>query len=117
MAIMDVFLGDAFSARSLTAAVDRYSYVPNFLETLPGLFTQKPVRSAEVWIEERDFAPALIQTSPRGAAPSQRGGEQRKARAFMTTRIADASRIWAYEIQNVRAFGDEAAAARWEPDA
>jgi hypothetical protein len=109
MAIMDVFLGDAFSARSLTAAVDRYSYVPNFLETLPGLFTPKPVRTAEVWIEERDFAPALIQTSPRGAAPSQRGGEQRKARAFMTTRIADASRIWAYEIQNVRAFGDEAA--------
>jgi len=64
MAIMDVFLGDAFSARSLTAAVDRYSYVPNFLETLSGLFTPKPVRTAEVWIEERDFAPVLIQTSP-----------------------------------------------------
>lgn len=109
MPIMDVFLGDAFSARSLTAAVDRYSYTPNFLESLPNLFVNKPVRTAEVWIEERDFAPALIPTSPRGAAPSQRGGDQRKARAFMTTRIADASRIWAYEIQNVRAFGEEAA--------
>ena len=109
MAIMDVFMNDAFSARSLTAAVDRYNYVPNFLETIPNLFVAKPVRTAEVWIEERDFAPVLIQTSPRGAAPSQRGGDQRKARAFMTTRIADASRIWAHEIQNVRAFGEEAA--------
>jgi hypothetical protein len=42
MAIMHVFLGDAFSARSITAAVDRYVYVPNFLEMLPGLFTQQP---------------------------------------------------------------------------
>lgn len=109
MPIMDVFRGDAFSARSLTAAVDRYSYVPGYLGGLPGLTVPKSVRTREVWIEERDFGAALIQTSPRGAPPSQRGGEQRKARAFETTRIADASRVWAHEIQNVRAFGEEAA--------
>lgn len=109
MPIMDVFKGDAFSARSLTAAVDRYDYVPGYLGAIPNLFIPKPVRTKEVWIEERDFGPRVIQTSPRGAAPSQRGGEQRRARAFETTRIADASRVWADEIQNVRAFGEEMA--------
>lgn len=109
MPIMDVFKGDAFSARSLTAAVDRYDYVPGYLGAIPGLFVPKPVRTKEVWIEERDFGAAIIQTSARGEPAKQRGGEQRKARAFATTRIANASRVYAEEIQNVRAFGEEAA--------
>ena len=109
MPIMDVFLGDAFTARSLTAAVDTYAYVPQFLDTIPGLFVPKPVRTDKVWIEKRDFGAALIQTSPRGAPPSQKGGDERKALAFNSTRIADASRVWASELQGVRAFGEEAA--------
>lgn len=109
MPIMDVFLGDAFTARSLTAAVDTYGYIPQMLDAIPGLFVPKPVRTAEIWIEQRDYQGALIQTSPRGAPPASKGGDQRKARAFNSTRIADSSRVWAHEVQNVRAFGEEAA--------
>ncbi|ATQ67813.1 MULTISPECIES: major capsid protein [Methylosinus] len=107
MPIMDVFLGDAFTARSLTTAIDRYSYVPGFLETIPGLFEDRAVRTPEIFIEERDFAPALIQTSPRGAPPHQESGDKRKVRAFSSTRIADSSRVWAHEIQGIRPFGQE----------
>ena len=109
MPIMDVFTGDAFTARSLTAAVDTYGYVPQFLDTIPNLFVPAPIRTDKVWIEQRDFGAALIQTSPRGAPPAQRGGDQRKAKGFNTTRLADASRVWAHELQGVRAFGEEAA--------
>lgn len=108
MSILDVFKGDAFSVRSLTAAVDRYDYVPGYLGSIPNLFVPKPVRTREVWIEERDFGARVIQTSARGEPAMQRGGDQRRARAFETTRIGDASRVWADEIQAVRAFGEEA---------
>lgn len=106
---LDVFNGDAFSVTSLTAGVDRYSYTPSFLGTVPGLFVPSPVRTTSVWIETRDFTPRLIQTSARGAAPKQESGDERGARAFKTTRLADASRIWAEELQGIRAFGQEQA--------
>lgn len=107
MLTMDAFRGDAFSATSLTAAVDRMGYVPGVLEAIPGLFQPVPVRTEHIWIEERDNAPALIQTSPRGAAPGQKGGDIRKGRNFKTVRLALASRITASELQGIRAFGSE----------
>lgn len=107
MLSMDVFRGDAFSAVSLTAAVDRMGYVPGYLGSIPGLVEAKPIRTVDVWIEERSNAPVLIQTSQRGAEPSQKGGERRKARSFRTVRIMDASRIYADELQGIRAFGEE----------
>ena len=109
MISMDVFRGDAFSAVSLTGAVDKYNYVPGFLGSIPNLFVPVPIRTDAVWIEERSNAPALIQTSPRGAPPTQKGGDNRKARSFKTTRIADSSRIWGHELQGIRSFGEEQA--------
>ncbi len=107
MSVLDVFNGDAFSVTSLTEAVDRFSYTPQFLGSIPGLFVPKPVRTTSVWIETRDYTPTLLQTSPRGSAPKQTSGDERGAKAFKTTRLADASRIWADEIQGIRAFGQE----------
>ncbi|CUA90909.1 major capsid protein [Chelatococcus daeguensis] len=107
MLTMDVFNDSAFSGISLTAALDKFDYVPGYLGSIRGLFTPTPVRTTAIWIEERANAPALIQTSPRGAEPKQKGGDQRKARAFNTVRLAEASRITADELQNIRAFGSE----------
>jgi hypothetical protein len=107
MLTMDVFRGDAFSAVSLTAAVDKFGYVPGFLGSIPGLIQDVPIRTTDVWVEERANAPALIQTTPRGSAPAQKGGDTRKARSFRTVRLASASRIMAHELQNIRAFGSE----------
>ncbi|MBR0855482.1 major capsid protein [Bradyrhizobium liaoningense] len=107
MLTMDVFNQDAFSARSLTAAIDKVGYAPSLLGTIPGLFVPVPIRTITVMIEERANAPALIQTSPRGAPPKQRGGEKRNMRGFSTVRLAEGSKIQASEIQGIRAFGSE----------
>lgn len=107
MPTMDIFNDDAFSVTSLSAAVDKFDHVPQLLSTMPGLVVPVPVRTTEIWIETRSMGAALIQTSPRGAPPKQRGGDKRDARAFRTVRLAEGSRITAAEIQNIRAWGSE----------
>ena len=107
MLTMDVFNQDAFSAVSLSAAIDKVDYVPGFLGSIPGLFDPVPVRTEDVWIEERTTGAALIQTSPRGAPPNRGADSVRKARNFKTRRIAQASRISASELLGIRAFGSE----------
>lgn len=109
MPILDVFNSDAFTAVSLTAAVDKYGYAPGFLTARPGLVVSVPVRTKDVWIETRANTPALIQTSARGTPPAQKGGDIRDARSWPTVRLAIASRIWAEELQFVRSFGQEQA--------
>jgi hypothetical protein len=104
---MDAFRADAFSSTSLTSAVDKMGYVPQFLGSIPGLFVDVPIRTTTVWIEERSNSAALIQTTERAAAPKQRGGEQRGARAFRAMTLGEGSRIMADELQNIRAFGSE----------
>lgn len=105
MLTMDVFNQDAFSAIEMTMAVDRAGYVPTTLQTIPGLVTQVSVSNPHVMIEARGMAPALIQTSARGAPPSQKGGEIRNIRDFRTRRWDRTSRITAEELQGIRAFG------------
>lgn len=107
MATMDIFNSDAFSSTSLSGSLDKLGYVPGLLRSLPGLYVPAPVRTESIFIEERENAPALIQTSERGEAPPNRVGEKRKVRGFATVRVAQKSRIHASEIQNIRAFGSE----------
>ena len=103
----DVFNNDIFTAISMSKAVDKMDYVPSLLGSIPGLFVPEPVRTKSIWIEERATGFAILQTSPRGAAPGQVGGDKRKARAFNTVRIAQASRVEAEELQSIRAFGSD----------
>lgn len=109
MLTMNVFTQDAFSATSLTAAVDQLGYVPGFLGA-QGIFIPPPLgqpRTVDIWIESRANGPALIQTSPRGAPPSQKQSDRAEARPFKTGRLAEASRITAAELQGIRQFGSE----------
>ena len=107
MAMLNVFDTDAFSALSMTAAVDKIGYTPGLLGAMPNLFMDVSVRTVGVVIEERSRGPALIQTSARGAPPKVQAGEVRKAHNVNTVRLADSSRIMADELQNIRAFGQE----------
>lgn len=109
MLSMNVFNQDAFSATSLTAAIDKIDYVPGLLSSMPGLVTPVPVRTDAIWIEERSTGFSILPFSPRGAPPHQVGGDVRKARPFATQRYADASRIMASELYTIRDFGSETA--------
>jgi hypothetical protein len=107
MLTMDVFRQDAFNAITLTASIDKIGYTPGLLGSIPGLFVPVPVRTELIMIEERENAPALIQTSTRGAPPKEKAGDSGKIRAFRTVRLAEKSRITASELQGIRAFGSE----------
>jgi len=107
MGVLDVFDADAFSFVSLTKSVNMMGFVPDQLAQIPMLFEEVPIRTREVWIERRGFNAALIQTTARGTPPKQVGSDIRDARAFNTVRIADTSRVYAHELQNIRRFGSE----------
>src|SRR3546814_5237649 len=107
MANFDIFNSSAFTATSMTAALDKLGHVPQLLSTMPGLILPAPVRTDKIWIEDRENAPALIIADERGTPPKRKSGETRKARGFKTTRLAQSSRISAESLQNIRAFGSE----------
>jgi hypothetical protein len=107
MLTMDVFNQDIFSAISMSKAVDKMAYVPGLLGSIPGLFVPEPVRTKAIWIEERETGVVILQTTPRGTAPGQVGGDKRKARSFNTVRIAQSSRVTSEELAGIRAFGSD----------
>ena len=107
MATLDVFNSDPFTTTELLDSVDKLGYVPGLLGSIPDLFEPAPVRTDVVWIEERENAPALIQTTKRGEPIPKKGDSQRDARAFKTVRVAEGSRITSSELFAIRAFDSE----------
>jgi hypothetical protein len=106
MPTLDVFEGDAFSAISLTRAVDRIPYTPAFLGEL-GVFEPEPVRTNTVAVERRNGILAIVPTSERGGPPPSADLDKRDIRDFRTPRLAKRDRLLANSIQNIRAFGSE----------
>lgn len=106
MTTMDIFSNNAFSMVSLTAAINKAPYVPQYLGQL-GLFQPVPIRTLSAAIENRDGVLSLIQTSPRGAPPTPDVADKRNIRSVPTVRIAKQATIQASEIQGIRAFGSE----------
>ena len=108
MPTLDIFNTDAFSLAELTAAVNQLDYVPGLLGEL-GVFEAKPVTTTSVWIEERGDALTLVPNAPRGAVPSylDNTAKKRTGRSFRATHLPKVDRIYADEIQNVRAFGSQ----------
>lgn len=105
MEFLDVFSQNAFSAITLTAAVQRNPYQPQTLGEL-NIFTPNPIRTTAVAVEERQGVLRLIPFSERGAEGTQRTTEQRKMRYFDTKRLMHDDTIRATELQNIRAFPD-----------
>lgn len=106
MAAIDIFKSNAFSAVSITSALNNVAFQPSFLRDL-NIFAPRPVRTTSVAVEERNGTLSLIQTSERGAPLAEADREKRKIRDFRTSRIAKHDRLMADEIQNIRAFGSE----------
>jgi len=106
MAHMDIFNDDAFNMVSMTGAVEKTPYVPQFLGSL-GIFEPVPVSTTHISIEKRESVLSLIQTSQRGAPLDEWTVEKRDVRNFNTVRIAKGDTLYAHEIQGIRAFGTE----------
>lgn len=107
MVSLNIFRSDPFSAFQMTSMIERAPYVPDGLDALK-IFTQNPIRTTALGVEERNGVLSVIKTSPRGVAPQvERTTERRRMRYFETVRLAEADTITAAELQNIRAFGTE----------
>ncbi len=106
MPTLDVFNNDAFSLRSLTAAINKAPFKPGRIGEL-GLFTEKGIYTTIVQVEEKQGQLTLIPTTPRGAPADTLGKDARTMRPFACAHLTRESTIVADEIQGVRAFGSE----------
>ena len=103
---MDIFNDDAFSAVTMTAALEDFEFTPGLISSL-NLFEDVPTSTTSVSVEKRGNTFELIGTSERGEPIDEGTRDGRDLRVFNTTRIAKGHTIQASEIQNVRAFGEE----------
>lgn len=106
MATIDIFNNDAFSVVSLTDAVQDLEYQPSLLRDM-GLFEVTPIRTTTVAMERKGGVITLIPTTSRGAPIIEGSKEGRNIRHANTSRLAKGDTIYADELQNVRAFGNE----------
>lgn len=106
MAGMNIFKNSAFSMTALSATANRLDYVPQTLGQL-GIFTPKPVRTRDIWIDRRSGGLKLISTSALGAPPEELIGDDRDAVALRTTRLSKGFTLYAHEIEGIRQFGSE----------
>lgn len=106
MAGMNVFTGNAFSATSLTGAIQKRDYVPQLLGSL-NLFEPEPVNTRSVMVDRSTTGLTLIPTSPDGAPPQQLGREGRDIVSLRTTRLAKQFTMFAREIESIRETGSE----------
>lgn len=106
MASMDAFNTDAFSLTSLSGAVDKMDYVPQLLGSL-NLFQVEPVRTRTVFVDRRNGAQTLIQTSADGSPLAELAGDSRDATPLKAVRLAKGATIKASEIAAWRAFGSD----------
>ncbi len=103
---MDIFNDDAFSAVTMTAALEDYEFKPNFIGSL-NLFEDVPIATEFVSVERRGNTLSIIPTTERGAPPVEGKTDSRDIRVFKTPRIAKGHTLQASAIQNIRAFGTE----------
>lgn len=106
MITMDIFESDAFSARSLTAAIEKVPTKPGFLGSL-NIFTPKPVRSDKIFVEERSRTLELVSLSKRGDPLTGQTRDRRTVRGFVIDRLAEKDTLYAHELAGLRAFGSE----------
>jgi hypothetical protein len=106
MPTMDVFNNDAFSLRSLTAAINAIPFKPGRLGALR-LFQERGITTTTIQVESKAGTLSLIQTSPRGGPAATLGRDKRTLRAFTVPHLAKEATIVADEVQGVRAFGTE----------
>lgn len=104
--LINIFDNDAFSAVSLTAAIQNTPFKPQFLGSL-GIGAAEPSNTLDIAIEEEDGALTIIGTSPRGSAPEQSKNTKRKMRKATCVHLSREAVIMADEVAGVRAFGTE----------
>lgn len=107
MPALNVFDQDGFGLHSLTDAINKAPYQPMRIGELK-LFNERGMRTTSLDVEEQSGRLTLIQTSERGGvAKDALGQNKRTLRTFKAYHLERDAKVYAEEVQNVRAFGTE----------
>ena len=106
MTMLDTFNSDAFNVVSLSTALDKYPYAPNWLGRL-GIFQKKGISTKTAVIEDRQGILSLVPVSARGTSVNTENRPNRTAQPFLVPHLSLTSSIMAEDVQDVRAFGTE----------
>jgi hypothetical protein len=104
--VLDIFKSDAFSITSLTDRVNKLPYVPGRAGQVVD-WTEEGVPTTTIMIEEQSGTLTLINPSARGGPGVSVAKDKRKARNLNVPHIQIDDAVYADEVQNVRAFGQE----------
>ncbi|WP_090903020.1 major capsid protein [Azotobacter beijerinckii] len=107
MPSLDIFNDDAFSAVSLTNAINTSPEGQRVPALLDALFEEEGVNTTSVFIERENDSLALVPAGERGAPAEVTTGAQRDVIPFKTLHLPTRSTIRADEVQGIRAFGTE----------
>lgn len=102
--VADVFNSDLFNSTSLTQAINLIPYVPQRLMEL-GIFEVQGIATTTAWLERKGNTIALVANTPRGGPGKSVAIDRRNAIPFQAAHLQLEDRIYADELQNVRAFG------------
>jgi hypothetical protein len=103
MELPNMITGPGFSVMTLTTRLNNVTYRPNFLGSIPGLFSYDGFRGKTLGIEENNGSLSIIQTSERGTAPTQSGNAKRTLRDVSSARIAIEKHVYADEVTGILA--------------
>ncbi len=106
MSTMDAFAADVFSQMELTGLVNKVDYVPQAIGSL-GIFSGAPKRTTKVFIDRKTKTLGLIPDSARNTPPEEGQHADRSAVSLDVRRLAKSQKVYATEMQDVRAFGSE----------
>jgi hypothetical protein len=104
MEAIDIFNSDAFAFTTMVAAVNKLPMGPGRIGQM-GLFSERPVATTTVAIEEHSGQLSLVAPTPRGGVGETRPKETRLARNLTVPHYQLDDAIMASEVQNVREFG------------
>lgn len=106
MSILNPFATDAFSLHALVEAIN---ILPNNYGKInqSGLFPEKPVRTRNIMIEQKNGVLNLLQTLPVGSPGQKNKMGLRDVRSFVVSHIPLDDVILPQEYDGLRAFGTE----------
>lgn len=106
--MLDIFESDAFSVVRLTQAINEIKFVPGRIGEL-GLFDVDSQDVTKISIEKKGDILILVPPSQRGGPGTTVEKDHRDIRVLQVPHFEINDAVYAEEVQNVRAFGEERA--------
>lgn len=104
--LLDVFNDEAFQMTKLTKAINLVPYRPTRIQSL-GWFSQEGIDTTSVMIEMQTDALTLVPVGARGAPMPIKNLPRRNVRPFSVVHLPQRVALYADEVQNLRAFGQQ----------